>query len=79
MQIEVIMRRVVREELAKQKPSKALSELWATEKEVIELCGKSRDTLYRAIKEGRIRPNDVRQNPIGKGYLIRRTALIADK
>lgn len=77
-QIKAVMRLVLREELSR--PRKPLTDEWVHEKDALTLCGKKcRETLLRAIKSGRIKPDDVRPNPIGTGYLIRRTALIADK
>ncbi|WP_020599896.1 hypothetical protein [Spirosoma panaciterrae] len=78
-QIIAAMRKVLREvllELLQNSSFLSISAVWATEEEVITGCGKSRRCLYRAIAAGRIQPNDIRPNPIGKGYLFRRSALI---
>ncbi|WP_020599171.1 hypothetical protein [Spirosoma panaciterrae] len=65
----------VREELEKA-AILPISAVWATEEEVITGCGKSRRCLYRAIAALKFHPNDIRPNPIGKGYLFRRSAII---
>ncbi len=77
-QIAATVRATIQQELRKERQSKTLSDVWANEEEVLALCGKSRDTLMRAIQSGRINPKDVRPNPIGKGYLFRRSALVND-
>lgn len=78
-QIAATIHRTIQEEFKKQRvPHKGLSNIWANEKEVLELCGKSRRTLLNAIASGKIKPNDVRQNPLGKGYLFRRSALVKE-
>lgn len=72
------IRRTIQEELRKLHMSKSLSDIWANEHEVMALCGKSRRTLLNAIASGKISPKDVRPNPIGKGYLIRKSAIVKD-
>lgn len=81
-QIAAVVRRTMREELRRPDRGtarKPLSDEWVHEKDALVLCGKTRKTLLRAIETGRIKPADLRPNPIGTGYLIRRTALVADK
>ena len=78
-QIAATIRQTMQEEFQKQRVlTKSLSDVWANEAEVLELCGKSRRTLLNAIAIGKIKPNDVRQNPLGKGYLFRRSAIVKD-
>lgn len=79
-QIAAVVRQTMQEVLAKaaSRSPRSLPDIWATEAEALQLCGKSQKTLYRAIASGKLSAKDVRPNPIGKGYLIRRTALVKD-
>ncbi|OJW74274.1 hypothetical protein [Spirosoma sp. 48-14] len=73
--IKAAVRQVMREEF-ENKGIKPLWEIWAPEEEVLKAWGKSRVTLYRAIAANRFDPKDIRSNPIGKGYLFRRSAFL---
>ena len=77
-QIMATIRYTIQQELQKMRIPKSLSDSWANEEEVLKLCNKSKRTLYNAIKEGKISPKDIRPNPIGTGYLFRRSALVKD-
>ncbi|GAB4027340.1 helix-turn-helix domain-containing protein [Spirosoma koreense] len=77
-QIAATIRIVIQQEFSQQRVPKMLSDVWANEAEVLKLCGKGRKTLYNAIKAGKISAKDIRQNPLGKGYLFRRSALVKE-
>jgi hypothetical protein len=74
--LTALFRKIIREEL--RRPTRTIVEEWVNERDALKLCGRSRKTLIKAINDGRIKPADLRPNPIGTGYLIRRTALAKD-
>lgn len=69
-QLEAMLRRIVKDEMA----SKPADE-WLSEGEVLALCKKSRRTLTRAIQSNKIDIKYVKANPLGRGLLIHRKAI----
>lgn len=76
--VAATVRRTMQEEFRKQGKSRNSTDDWMNEKEILALCGKSHKTLIRAITAGKFNPKDIRPNPLCKGYLFRRSAMIGE-